>query len=271
MHGLIDIHDPLRGLAEGIVALGLCMARWLGLTLIMPVFSRTGLTGLVRGGFSFAMSVSMLPMGIGTIAGLERSTALVALVALTFKEWTIGLAIGLLLGVPFWAAEMAGDFLDVQRGTAGGSGMSDPQGMNKASVIGSFFAIVSVALFLIAGGVDIIAAVVYDSYKLWPMSALAPSLREDSVEIFVGLLQKMMVIAVSIAAPLAIATIASDILLGFIGRLAPSLNSYQMGAALKSLILAAMMPLYAWFFLSDLAGTLVQLKNSIQDLGAFAK
>lgn len=271
MHGLLNIDDPLHALGEGVVALGLCMARWMGLTLIMPVFARTGLTGLVRGGFAFAMAVPLLPMGIGTIAGLERSSALVVLVTLTFKEWMIGLALGLLLGVPFWAAEMAGELLDVQRGMAGNGSQADPLGMNNAAVLGTFFAIVSVALFLAAGGVDIIAASVYDSYQLWPMAALAPTLGAGSVEIFVGLLQKMMVIGLSIAAPLVITTLASDILLGFIGRLAPSLNSYQMGAALKSLILATLLPLYARFFLDDITGTVFQLKNAILELGAAAK
>lgn len=269
MHGLLGIDDPLRGLGEGVVALGLCMTRWLGLTLIMPVFSRSGVTGLVRGGFSFAMAVPMLPVGMGTIASLDQSGALMVLVLLSAKEWIVGMGLGLLLGLPFWAAEMAGELLDVQRGMAGGSAQADPQGMNKTSMIGTFFAIASVALFLVAGGVDIIAGAVYDSYRLWPMGDLAPTIRPESVQVFVDLLHRMTLIAVSIAAPLAIATMASDFLLGFIGRLAPSLNSYQMGAALKSLILAVMLPLYAGFFINDLTGTVLSLKNTVRELEAY--
>lgn len=271
MHGFIEIHDPLRGMAQAILALGLCMSRWLGLTLIMPVFSRTGLTGLVRGGFSFAMAMPMLPVGMSTVAGIDRPDALTTIAGLALKEWMVGMALGLLLGLPFWAAEMAGEFLDVQRGTAGGTGLADPQGMNRSSVIGTFFALVSVALFLVAGGVDIVAGTVYDSYRLWPLSTFTPDIDKGTTDIFVNILQNMMAIALVVAAPLAIATIASDVLLGFIGRLAPSLNSYQMGAALKSLILAAMMPLYAWFFMNDLTALLLQLKNTVPALGAVAR
>lgn len=263
MHGLPDIYGPLQELAEAIVALALCMSRWLGLTRIMPVFSRTGLTGLVRGGFSFAMALPALPLGMAALNGLEREDALVTLVLLGIKELLIGVALGLVLGMPFWAAEMAGEFLDVQRGMGGGTGQTDPQGMSQGGVIAAFFSIVAVALFLVAGGVDIIAGAVYDSYRLWPLAELGPRVDDATLSLLVGLAHKMMLIALSVAAPLAITTLASDFLLGYIARLAPSLNSYQMGMAVKSLILALMMPLYAHFMLKDLSTVMLDLRMAL--------
>lgn len=269
--GLLDLSDPLHGLGQGIIALGLCMARWLGVTLIMPVFSRTGLTGLVRGGFAFAMALPLLPVGMGVVAGLDRAEVFITIVLLSAKEWLVGMALGLILGVPVWAAEAAGEFLDVQRGTAAQGGQADPQGMNQAGVIGTFFAIVSVALLLMAGGVDIIAGAVHDSYRLWPLGEVAPRLGPGSADVFAALLDKILSIALAIAAPLAIVTVASDILLGYVSRLAPSLNSYSMGAALKSLIIAALLPLYSRFLLGDLVTVTQGLKGAVQALEAASK
>jgi type III secretion protein T len=270
VHGLSDIHDPLASLGDGVLALGLVMARWLGLTLLMPVFSRTGMTGIVRGGFAFAMALPLFPVGMGAVTGLDPSRALVDIVTLTLKEGCIGLALGVLLGAPFWAAEMAGEFLDLQRGGSGNP-LPDPEGMNQATVLGTLFVIAGIGLFLIAGGADVMAGAVYDSYRLWPLADLAPNLTRASGEVFVGLMQKMMTIALSVAAPLAIVTVASDILLGFIAKLAPSLNAYQMGAAIKSLLIAVLMPVYAQFFLGDLSATFGQLRHVVQQMDTFAK
>jgi type III secretion protein T len=270
MHGLSDIHDPLSSLGDGVVALGLIMARWLGLTLLMPVFSRTGMTGVVRGGFAFAMALPLFPVGMGAVSALDPARALVDVVTLALKEGCIGLALGVLLGAPFWAAEMAGEFLDLQRGGSGNP-LPDPEGLNQATVLGTLFVIAGIGLFLIGGGVDVIAGAVYDSYRLWPLASLAPDLGAASGELFVGLLQKMMVIALSVAAPLAIVTVASDILLGFIAKLAPSLNAYQMGAAIKSLLIAGLMPLYAQFFLGDLTTTFGQLRQAVQQMDTIAR
>jgi type III secretion protein T len=165
---------------------------------------------------------------------------------------------------------MTGELLDVQRGHVGG-GQADPEGLDQSTVLGTFFGISTICLFLMAGGIDIIAAAVYDSYRLWPLRSIAPILGDGSVEVFVGLLQKMMIIAVSLSAPLIIVTLASDILLGFVARLAPSLNSYQMGAAIKSLILAALMPIYGNFLLRDLSASFDQLRVVLQQMVPYLK
>lgn len=270
MLALIHAQDPLHQLGDGVLALGLVMARWMGLALIMPVFSRTGLTGVMRGGFAFAMAVPMLPLGLGAVATLDPEQAVTSIVLLTFKEGGVGIALGVLLGFPFWAAEMAGELLEVQRGRLSSS-LADPEGMNEATVLGTFFVIATICLFLIAGGVDVIASAVYDSYRLWPLSSIAPQLSAASSEVFVDLMQKLMIIAVSLGAPLVIATLVSDVLLGFVARLAPSLNSYQMGAAIKSLILALLMPIYAQFFIGNLVGVFGQLRLVIPELEGFLK
>jgi type III secretion protein T len=269
MHSLFQ-QDPLHGLGDGVLALGLAMARWLGLSLIMPVFSRTGMTSVVRGGFAFAMALPMLPAGLGAVAGIDPSRAFVDIVVLALKEGCVGIALGVLLGTPFWAVEMAGELLDLQRGGSGNP-QPDPEGMDEATVLGTMFIIAGIGLFLIADGIDVIAGAAYDSYRLWPLASVTPRLTDASGTVFVDLLQKMTTIAVSVAAPLAIVTLVSDLLLGFIAKLAPSLNAYQMGAAIKSLVLALLMPLYAQFFLGDLAATFGQLRQVVQQMDVLGK
>jgi type III secretion protein T len=252
------------------VALGLSMARWLGLTVMLPVFSRTGLTGIVRGGFAFAMALPVIPLGLGAAEAVQGPGALLQIVSLALKEGAVGIGLGVILGIPIWGAEMAGELLDIQRGSTNGT-LSDPQGMNQASTLGTFFAIVTVGLFLMAGGIDIVASIVYDSYRLWPLGTFIPTLSPGTGEVLVGLLQKLTLMAMTVAAPLAIVTVASDVLMGMVAKLAPQLHIDSLSAVLKSLLLAALIPLYATFFIGDLALSFGEMKTILLPMAPVAR
>ncbi len=251
------------------LATGLAMVRWLGATLLLPVFTRTGVTRLLRGGVAFAMAVPAIPAAYQTVDAIEPARFFMEVVLLTTKEFGVGVALGLLLGIPFWAAELAGSTLDVQRGSAVGT-LADPEGASQSSILGTFFMIISIALFLAAGGMDIVVSVIYDSYLLWPLGAMAPDAAIAADEVFVGLLQKMTVMAVILCAPLIVANMLSDLLLGFVARLAPQLHIDQIGAAVKSLLLAALMVIYATFSGEEMLRQSLRLHLLIPEIGGSA-
>jgi type III secretion protein T len=249
------------------VALGLSTARWMGLTLVMPVFTRMGANGLARGGIAFAMAVPLVPGTMDMLEGMEASRAFLDILILAGKELAIGAALGIIMGIPFWGAEMAGETLDVQRGTAVGT-LADPLGGNQSSVFGTFFAIISVALFLASGGFETLVTAMYDTLLLWPIGAFLPPVAVPVETIFIGLLQKMTVVAVTLAAPLIIATMSGDALLGFVAKLAPQIHLDQLGAAVKSLILTAMLVIYAVVFPHDLIRATAALRGVVPELTA---
>jgi len=251
------------------VGLGLSMARWVGMMSVSPIFSRMGATSLIRAGFAFAMAAPMVPGTVGMMDALHADHLFVEMAILSGKELCVGVALGVITGIPFWGAEMAGEVLDVQRGTTAGT-IADPQGMNQASVFGNFFGILSVALFLVSGGIDIVAGVIYDSYRLWPIDFLGPNFDIPVEEIFIGLLQKLMTIAVVVCAPLVIAMMSGDALLGFTAKLAPQLALDQLGAAVKSLILTAMMVVYCLVFPDDLTHATFKLRDVVTEMRAMS-
>lgn len=267
MFDFIDTQSPERLATLLPVAIGLAMARWLGLALVMPVFSRTGVATLTKGGFAFAMAVPAIGQAYMAVLAAEPSRAFIDIPLLVGKELMVGFALGLILGVPFWGAEMAGEALDVQRGTAAGT-LADPTGSNQASVLGTFFAITTVALFLASGGIRVIVSVVTDSYALWPVASLGPAMPLGWETILLGLLGRLMLVAIVLAAPIVLAALLTDVFLGFIGKLAPQLNTHLMGAALKSLVLSVFLVLYAQVFSLDLLNATLGLKETIPALEA---
>lgn len=90
-----------------ISAASLAACRAMGVVVITPAFNRLGLTGMIRGCVAVAISIPMFfPVFEALTAMPEHGSVFIA--GLLIKEFLIGILIGLLFGIPFWAAEVAG-------------------------------------------------------------------------------------------------------------------------------------------------------------------
>ena len=125
------------------------LARLIGFMLLMPLFSRVPLSGLLRNGVALALAVPVFPMIVSKLTTADISMALI--VVYIFKEVVVGVTLGLAMGIPFWAAEAAGDILDLQRGSTMGT-LIDPMMTHETSATGTLLAIVMLSTYLAAGG-----------------------------------------------------------------------------------------------------------------------
>ena len=119
------IGDPFLPLQPYILAAAFALARMLAMMTVFPVFDRLGVTGLVRNSIALVLSIPFIPMIVAHLGGEKLSLGLMA--ALLLKEVIVGLVVGLVLAVPLYAAEVAGDILDLQRGSSSAT-LSDPLG-----------------------------------------------------------------------------------------------------------------------------------------------
>jgi len=131
-----------------LIAAGLALSRIVGVMAVLPTFTRLGVTGLLRNGIALAVTIPMVPVIAATLGTEPLTFGKIA--ALGFKEITVGVVIGLVLGVPFWAAEAAGDILDLQRGSSLAT-VIDPSSTTEASITGTFLGLVIVALYYVSG------------------------------------------------------------------------------------------------------------------------
>ncbi len=161
------IAGVLRDLHPLIIALGLGAARLYGLLIVMPLFTRMGLTGLLRGGVSLGLAVPLLPLLTPMVASAPPA-GFTSLALLLMKELAIGLGIGALFSVPFWA----GEIIDQQRGSQAAVVM-DATATNQTGITGTLLSLTRITLFLIAGGMRFMIDAVFDSYRIW--GALDPT------------------------------------------------------------------------------------------------
>ncbi len=179
---LSSIVQPFERLHDFIIATGFALGRMAGVIMVMPAFTRIGLTGVLRAATALALALPLVPMIVEALAGRPLTVMIVA--ALLFKEVVVGLMIGLVLGVPIWAAEAAGDVLDLQRGSTAAS-LLDPLATTEESITGTLFGIAMVALYFGSGGLSLTLRTVYDSYRVWPVADVFPSLSTESSQFFI--------------------------------------------------------------------------------------
>jgi type III secretion protein T len=237
-----------------VLAISIAFARPAAMLSLNPVFTRVQLTGVIRGAVAIALAYPIIPI---VEAALPRDGLGFFAMLLTVKEAIIGASLGLLLGAPFWALEVAGDILDAQRGATQGR-LNDPAGFADVSVSGTMLVIAGIALFAITGGFETMADLLYRSWSLWkPLGAL-PELSDRSPLLLLGLLDGVTRQGLLMATPVAFALLLSDVSLIVLTRVTPQLRVDDLALSLRGIVFSIVMPLYVLFLLTyvrqDLAG-----------------
>jgi type III secretion protein T len=250
-----------------VIALSFAVARMTGLIIIMPAFTRLGLTGIQQTATALVFSLPLVPMVFTSLAGEQLSAVMIA--TLAFKEVFIGLMIGIVLGVPIWAAEAAGDMLDLQRGSTAG-GLFDPTSSSEGGITGTLFGLVMVALYFGSGGLPLTLRTVYESYGVWPAAKLLPLLTATAGQFFVGLLDRIVNMGLVLVVPVVILMLLTDLLLATVARAAPQLNVFALSLGIKNLVFTMLLVLYSAFLITYMMSDLRSLTHAGSDLETLA-
>jgi type III secretion protein T len=226
-------------------AAALTFARPLGFIIAFPLFAWLGLQGMVRNVTAIAFGSPFLVLIYAQIIQSPEPLAAEYVVLLTGKEFLVGITLGLLLGVPFWAAEMAGAYVDVYRGTSAATVVS-PDQMSEPLVSGALFSIALVAIFLAMGGLRMVLGLLYESYEIWPYFELLPQITGELYPVFIELLGTIARIALSLGAPIMIAMFIGELALAFTSRFAPQINIFDAMLSIKNIIFLLILPPYLY-------------------------
>src|SRR5262249_9370760 len=114
-----------------LVAAAIAGARALGVVMVTPAFTRLGITGLIRTSVAIIVAFPVIPTVLDAVTTTQLSSGVIA--GLLIKEVLIGTIIGIAFGIPFWAAEAAGDLVDLQRGSTAAQ-LLDPLALTESSI-----------------------------------------------------------------------------------------------------------------------------------------
>ena len=240
--GSLSLGVPL----ESVVTTLLVMLRITTWLVIAPPFSHRAIPARVKALLALALSLAVAP-------GLDSSEVSLdagPLVAAASQQVLVGGALGFVCYLVFAAVQAAGDLLDVFGGFQVAAAF-DPQMQTQGAIFGKFYQFTALVLLFASDGHLVVLHGLHRSFavlgvdEVLSLEVMARVVTEGTTQLLVASLQ--------IAGPLIAVLFLTDVGLGLLTRVAPSLNAFALGFPLKI------------FITLSLAGTAVALLPQLVD------
>ena len=258
----------LQAIFPVVPALALAMARPAGIAIVLPVFTRAQLGGPIRAAFALAMALPCVPSASAALTDMAGGVGW--LILLSAKEAFAGALLGFLFGMPVWAVQGAGEIVDMQRSATSGSA-PEPGTGNQDSTTANLFAVSTVAIFVVTGGLGAVAESLYASYAAWPLGQVLPGAGGAWMAFLLGLLDRLTRLSLVVAAPLVLTGLLTETGVALLSRAAPKFNVYDLSPTLRNLGFALVLMLYATFLTAYAEGVLLDTRSVLGQFGLLVR
>ncbi len=240
----------------------LVLARTAGLVMTAPIFSTQSLPRRVRALIAVAMSLLVTPAFLGTsMPAIENTGDYGRMLA---SEALVGLLLGLGMNILFSGIQVAGQIVSQLSGLSLAEVFS-PGFEEDVSVFSQLFYFVTLAVFVAVGGHRIMTEALLDTFTAAPPGHA--SLGSNFIDVIVNILTQSFALGIRAAAPLMIALLLSNLVLGLISRTLPQINVIAVGFSVNSLLALALLFLsvgaVAWTFQDPTLEVLQHLRETL--------
>ncbi|BBE08356.1 Type III escT secretion system protein [Mycoavidus cysteinexigens] len=213
--------------------LALCMMRPLGVMALLSVTSTRMLGGaFIRNALALLIALPVMPAAL-TWAKNTAPPEGFAFAGMILSEFSVGLYIGLLAAIPFWAVAVAGEFIDTARG-AGLAEILNPALGEEVSLFSLLFLQLLAALFFVGGGFNLLLAAIYQSYTKLPLGQ-ALLMNQDTALFMIHQWRLVLELGVGFALPAVALMLLVDFSFGLINRTAGQLDVFFIAMPIKSI------------------------------------
>ena len=165
---------------------------------------------------------------------------------MVLQQMLIGIAMAFVLQIVFQVFVIAGQIIAMQMGL-GFASMNDPSTSSSASVLGQFYVMLVILLFLGAGGHLLAIHALIDSFHTLPVQNTMIFDRQAFWHL-AGMVSWMLGSALLVSLPAVTALLIVNIAFGVMARAAPQLNIFSLGFPMTLLFGL----LVVWITLSDI-------------------
>jgi flagellar biosynthetic protein FliR len=222
MLDVVNLLLPLIG------ALWWPFARCMAMFATAPVLGEAYVPLPVRALLSVVLAFMMLPLTKG--APMPDPFSLAGVVAM-MEQAVIGGVIGLALQLTMAVVTMLGFLASSQIGFSMAQ-MNDPINGQQSDVVSGLLGLVAILVFFAIDGHLVLVGVLGQSFRAWPVGGGYAPLLLHTVALNVGW---VFAAAILLALPIVFSTLVVQIGLGFLNRVAPSLNLFSLGFSLVTL------------------------------------
>lgn len=182
------------------------------------------------------------------------------------KEIIIGILIGFVAGIPFWAIDSAGFLIDTMRGSSMGS-IYNPTLSESSTLLGVFFSQLLTVIFFSCGGMNALITALYQSYVLFPPGKNIAF--NQHLLIFIKQQWDLLfTLFLRFSLPAAGIMLLTDVGMGLLNRTAQQLNVFFLAMSVKSLLALMVLMITIGFSLHDLSHVIIKNLSSFRLLWA---
>lgn len=204
----------------------LIFARIVGMLRVAPIFSSTAIHPAARGGLALAVSVLLLPGVIDLGYYIPDSGLMYAL--FIAAELLVGVIIGMIIQLVYTIFQLAGQFFSFQMGM-GASQAFDPLSQVTMPLMGQYFNLLAMYVFIIFGGLNkIFITGIYNSFRALKATDIL-QYPEYLTEMFAGAIGRLFQQGIIIALPMMTTLLLLSLTLGLLAKAAPQMNLLMVG------------------------------------------
>ena len=156
-------------------------------------------------------------------------------------NYAAGAIIGYMAQLILAAVEAGGDMINMQMGLSSAM-VLDPTTSSQVSLLGRYFSILGIIIFLQIGGAYWLFQAFERSFDIMPIYATSiPLAKLVNMDYLISMSSNVLYIGLQIASPVLLATLGQDIILGVISKTAPQVNVFQLSFLFKPVFGAAIL------------------------------
>jgi flagellar biosynthesis protein FliR len=199
-----------------------------GLLTFSPFFGDRAIPNQVKAGLLVVLTALLFPV----VPVQPALLGPVEWVRMALGEYLVGLLIGLSLQFVFEAMQFAGQLSGIQLGLSLAT-LFDPQSHADSAVLSVFYNLITLLIFLQLNVHHWVLRALDRSFEYFPAgSAMATQLMSRQ---FVEVVGGLFLLGIQIAAPVLLATMLIDLVLGFLSKASPQLPALLLGIPVKNL------------------------------------
>lgn len=209
----------------------LVFARFLAFAWFAPVLGRKDIPVFIK--VSFSVILTCIFMNIQHFPHTPKDMSLLLGITLNM---TFGVIIGYIASCIFDVVAAAGDMINMQMGLSAAQ-LMDPSSKEQSSIMGNLFKYIGTIIFMNIGGVQWLISAFHRGFDVFPLYATSiPLDKIVNMNYLIEITSNVLFIGLQLAAPVLIATMAMDIILGVISKIAPQINVFQLSFLFKPVL-----------------------------------
>lgn len=223
----------------------LVMIRTSGLFLLAPILGHRSFPMLARAGLVILLSgliVSAMPD-----ISIPEASSLIELAGMALRELLAGALIGFFFMLFFYATQAAGSLAGYQMALAVAAAI-DPSTMTQESIIGRFWFLIASLIFLTINGHHHVIQAFHQSFELIPPGQVV--IQGSTGHLIIKYCAYVFVIALKIASPVMVTLFLTDVSLGVMTKMMPTMNVFVISFGLKIatglLVLILSLPMFSY-------------------------